>query len=405
MAAAQHPAGGPPRLAPAAVRLAAWGAEQVADRAEELHTAIAGRVFRATGPPARPVRVTHDAVAGSVYAGVRTGTRLAGAAGAAAVEVWQAGRAAPPPSARAGLAAGAVCGIWGDRLEAEGSPLAIPMAVRAGGHDVPLTRAALAAAYPARTARVVVLVHGLCETEDSWRRREAELGGTYATRLAARGRTAVTLRYNSGLHIAENGRRLSALLEQLCRAWPGGVRELAVVGHSMGGLVARSACHHAQAEGRTWPAALEAVVYLGTPHHGAPLERWVQAGTRLLRRLPEAAPVAATLELRSAGIRDLAHADLTDADPSVPSGEPAAHVPLHLGARHHAVAACLGSGPHDPRARLLGDLLVWPDSAHGRHPERPVGIADADCHRLDGLSHFDLLNHPAVDALLAGWLA
>ncbi len=400
MAAAPPTAPDAPPLAPAAVRLLAWGAGQVADRAEELHGAVARRVFRATGPPGLPVRVAHDAVAGSVYAGVRAGTRLAGAAGSAAVEAWGARRPPAAPSARAGLVAGALCGLWGDRLEAEGSALAVPMAVRAGGRDVALTPAALAAAFPGRTDRVVVLVHGLCETEDSWRRREDELGGTYATRLAARGRTAVTLRYNSGLRIAENGRRLSALLEELCAAWPGGIRELALVGHSMGGLVARSACHHAQEDGRGWPGALEAVVYLGTPHHGAPLERTVEAGIRLLRRLPETAPVAATLELRSAGIRDLAHAALTDADPTAPAGA----VPLHDGARHHAVAACLGRGPRDPRAWLLGDLLVWPDSAHGRHPARPVGFADADCHRLDGLSHFDLLNHPAVDALLASWL-
>jgi pimeloyl-ACP methyl ester carboxylesterase len=375
----------------------------VADRAQELHRAVAGRVFRATGRPAEPVRLTHDAVAGTVYAGVRAGTRAAGAAASRPSRRGRPGRPAGPPSAGAGLVAGALCGVWGDRLEAEGSALAIPMAVRAGGRDVPLTPDALAAAFPARTDRVVVLVHGLCETEDSWRRREDELRGTYATRLARRGRTAVLLRYNSGLPIAENGRRLSALLEGLCLAWPGGVRELAIVGHSMGGLVTRSACHHAQEDGRTWPRALGAVVYLGTPHHGAPLERAVEAGTRLLRRLPEAAPVAATLELRSAGIRDLAHAALTDADPTA-AGGPSAPVPLHDGARHHAVAACLGRGPHDPGARLLGDLLVWPDSAHGRHPERPVGIPEADCHRLDGLSHFDLLNHPAVDALLAGWL-
>jgi hypothetical protein len=355
------------------------------------------------------VRRTHDAIAAGIYAGVRAGTRAAGAAGAAAVQAWQDPRPAEPPSARAGALAGAVCGVLGDRLEEEGSPLAVRTAVRSAGRDVPLTPAALAGAFPGHTDRVVVLVHGLCETEDSWRRSEAQRGGTYGSRLAARGRTAVALRYNSGLRISESGRRLSALLEDLCAAWPGGVRELAIVGHSMGGLVARSACHHAREEGRTWPDALRVVVYLGTPHHGAPLERIVEAGTRLLRLVPEAAPVASTLDLRSAGIRDLAHAALTDDDwaPSGPrraSWTPGAPVPLHEGARHHAIAACLGSGPHDPRARLLGDLLVWPDSAHGRHPERSLGILDPDCHRLDGLSHFDLLNHPAVDALLAGWL-
>jgi pimeloyl-ACP methyl ester carboxylesterase len=188
----------------------------------------------------------------------------------------------------------------------------------------------------------------------------------------------VGLRYNSGLHVSENGRRLSALLEELCAAWPGGVRELAVVGHSMGGLVARSACHHAQEEGRTWPGRLRAVVYLGTPHHGAPLERAVEAGSRLLGRLPEATPVIAVLALRSAGIRDLAHAALTDADwpgmePGAPCGPPGTRVPLHDGARHHAVAASLGTGPRDPARSSSATCSCGPTPPTAATPSGPSG--------------------------------
>src|SRR5207249_9337354 len=122
---------------------------------------------------------------------------------------------------------------------------------------------------------------------------------------AALGWTPVYARYNSGRHIDANGADLAVALEQLVAGWPVRVKSLHLVGHSMGGLVARAAVRHAGGAKMRWPRRLGSMVFIGTPHQGAPLERmgnWVQA---LLRAAPYAAPLAQLAGVRSAGITDL----------------------------------------------------------------------------------------------------
>jgi len=58
------------------------------------------------------------------------------------------------------------------------------------------------------------------------------------------GYSPVFLRYNTGLHVSVNGRTLAEILELLQDQWPVPITELVLIGHSMGGLVARSACHY-----------------------------------------------------------------------------------------------------------------------------------------------------------------
>ncbi|UUZ51461.1 GPI inositol-deacylase [Massilia sp. B-10] len=96
--------------------------------------------------------------------------------------------------------------------------------------------------------------------------------------------------------------------------WPVAVDELLIVAHSMGGLVARSACHAAQEEGHSWPGLLRKMAFLGTPHHGAPLERggnWVHLVTDLSAY---SAPFSRLAKIRSAGITDLRHGSVLDED-------------------------------------------------------------------------------------------
>ena len=57
----------------------------------------------------------------------------------------------------------------GDELADQGSPLAIPMAVRRDRADVAPRREALEGSFPEATSKVAVFVHGLGETEESWR--------------------------------------------------------------------------------------------------------------------------------------------------------------------------------------------------------------------------------------------
>jgi hypothetical protein len=395
----------------AVAELAADGFGGAVTRVQELHEAVADRSFGPTGAAGGGPRAIHDAIAGSVYAAVRGAGALLGAGVARTARAAGGGpRISDHPRGR--LAQGALNGLWGDRLEDAVSPLAVPMAIRVNGRDLVADRDAIAAAFPAATARPVVFVHGLGESDAAWSIRAAERDGTYFTRvLPELGATAVTIRYNSGLHVSENGRRLAALLEALVDAWPVPIAQLALVGHSMGGLVIRSAGHAATAREDRWPALVDTTISLGTPHLGAPLEQAAHLAAWALGAVPESRPIAAVLRARSAGIKDLRHGRLVDAEwetlhPDALRGFQRADVPLLEGARHHVVAATLTDSPDHPLARVIGDLLVLTPSAHGLQGRRRViAFEDESCRHVGGHGHFDLLNSPALDGLLREWLA
>ena len=299
-------------------------------------------------------------------------------------------------------------GLRGDALEAAGSALQEPMALRAGGRAVPPEPDALAAAFPAAGPRPVVFLHGLMESEHAWR-----LGGRepYGARLEHDlGRTALDVRFNSGRRISHNGRSLAELLEQMVAAWPVPVEEIALVGHSMGGLVARSACHQAAEAGMAWPGRVRHVVSLGTPHHGAPLEQGVHLAAHALHALPETRPFARFLRRRSAGIRDLRHGSLVDrdwegCDPDALRAAACAEVPLLPGATHCFVAATITRDARHPVGRFLGDWLVLSPSASGRGRTPALAFREEDGLSVGGAHHLALLNHPAVYTALRGWLA
>jgi pimeloyl-ACP methyl ester carboxylesterase len=370
-----------------------------------INRAVAGRVFRAVGPGAVLVRPVHETVTRGVYAGLGLGTRAIGMATAAAVGRREAPALSTTPYGSALIAA--VTGLRGDALEAEGSPLTQPMAVRVGGEPVALDPDSLSQAFPDAGSRLVVFVHGLMTTEFSW-----SLGGRepYGARLARElGCTPVYVRYNSGRHISENGRSLSELMEQLVAAWPVDAEQVALVGHSMGGLVARSACCHASEDGADWTRLVTHSVSLGTPHMGAPLEQAVHALSAGLARLPETRPFANFLRRRSSGIRDLRRGSLVDedwrdCDPDALRGAACAEIPLLEGATHCFVSAAITRSERHPLGRLLGDTLVLVPSASGRSRTRRIPFDDEYGMHVGAATHFTLLNHPAVYERLRDWL-
>ena len=370
----------------------------------QVQRAVSGRVFRAVGPGAILVRPVHQAITRGVYQGLGAGARAAGLAAGAV-----AGRRSGPPmsSTRAGSAViAAITGLTGDRLEEEGSPLAQPMALRVKGEPVPLEPEALAAAFPHATPHIVVFLHGLMETEFSW-----GTGETYGTRLERDlGYTPMTVRYNSGLHISQNGRCLSELMDELVAAWPVEVERIALVGHSMGGLVARSACHRGAEDGAAWAQLVKTSVSLGTPHLGAPLEQAVHYLSAGLARLPETRPFANFLRRRSGGIRDLRQGSLVDedwrdCDPDALRAAACAEIPLLEGATHCFISATVTRSDRHPVGRLIGDTLVLKPSATGRSRSRRIPFEEEFGMHLGGAHHFALLNHPAVYEKLRVWLA
>jgi hypothetical protein len=372
----------------ALARLATEEAAGVPGGIGDVHAAIAGRVFAALGPTAAPVQVLHDGISRGAYLGVRGGLTLLGRVAGAALERRPAERPLSTTSRGAAVIA-AVSAVRGDVLERDGSPLALPMAVRRDGEPVdPETFAA--------GARLAVFVHGLGETEFAWGREP------YGDRLP--GWTPVYVRYNTGRHVSENGASLDALLERFPEP-----AEIALVGHSMGGLVTRSACHHAARRGARWSERVRVTVALGTPHFGAPLEQAVHYAGAALHALPETRPLARFLRRRSAGIHDLRRGSLVDEDwlgqdPDALRARACAEVPLLEGGTHCFVAATITRSPGHPVGRLLGDALVLAPSASGRDRARRL-FEDENGLALGGTHHLALLNHPAVYEQLRRWLA
>ena len=292
-------------------RLAVGATAGVTDLVESLH----GTIVRAAGPlgffsPHRAGGITN-----LVYRGIRGVTRLTGGTLEVALRgiVPLLGEAGSSPQRENLLAI--LNGVLGDQLEAQRNPLAIPMSFRLAGRPLQLEKTALAAAFPQATGKILVLAHGLCRNDLQWKQPDREGEGPIADLARERGYTVVPLHYNSGRHISRNGRELSSLLEKLIGAWPEPVSELAIVAHSMGGLVTRSACLEAEKSGDlAWRRLLRKIVFLGTPHHGAPLERGGNLFETMLGWNTFTEPFTRLAEIRSAGITDLRYGNLHGED-------------------------------------------------------------------------------------------
>jgi hypothetical protein len=367
-----------PRLLDALSLLAEVADDLVVASVRDTHLAWADRahglVRRATGGAGSPAVVpelVHRGVAAAVYEGLGLGLRAAskGLDRAAAAGLGPHLESGP----RGRFVSSAVNGLIGDRLLEERPHMAIPMAVRVGGADVALDADGLAAAFPAATGRVVLFLHGLCENESYWDLHRDRTGTTYGEALAGDGWTPVFLRVNTGLPLRENGVALTALVQRLVAAWPVPVARVALVGHSLGGLVARAAgAVAAEPDAPDWNALVSDVVTLGTPHLGAPIAWGIGHGSRGLQRLPETAAFGRILDWRSRGVHDLV----------VGLAEDVAPLPH---ARYRLVSATLTASPRHPVGDVVGDLLVRPRSAYGR--DRRGARAVPGCRRPARRAH------------------
>ncbi len=368
----------------------------VAGIVEGVHVTIAGR--------SDPLEIT-TRIARLVYGIVRTVTAFVGNgidAVAAAMALFLDGEGS---SAGREAAVAVLNGVLGDYLADTGNPLTITMQFRRDGQPLELETDELAARLPASN-KVLLFVHGLCLNDLQWARHGNDPGAKLAMDL---GYTPVYLHYNSGLHVSTNGRRFSALIETLLEQWPVPVQDLVIVGHSMGGLLARSAHYCGTRAGCRWPDCLRKVVFLGTPHHGTPLERagsWVDA---VLDANAFSAPFARLGKIRSAGITDLRfgsarESDWRGRDRFGHSRDCRQPMPLPTRVQCYAIAAIASADGIG--GRLRDDGFVPADSALGDHADPRLALAIPESHRwiARGMSHLDLLSRPEVYERIAYWL-
>jgi pimeloyl-ACP methyl ester carboxylesterase len=390
-----------------ASRLATDATLGLTDLVENLHH----NILRVPAPLGRASQARTRGITGLVYRSIRGVTRLVG--GTADALLGQLASLLATPQAvsaseqREALIA-ALNGVLGDHLAATGNPLAVAMSLRHDGLPLVLQPEALSQAVPEASPRVLLMLHGLCMHPGQWRRMGLDIGRTLAEEGA---RTLLHAHYNTGLHVAANGRALADQLQSLAQAWPLSIEDLTIIGHSMGGLVARSALHQARELGHGWPQRVRRLVFLGTPHHGAPLERGGRGIDALLAASPYTAAFGRLGRVRSAGITDLRHGSLLDADRSGPDRFAHAHdtrspLPLPSGVACYALAGALGQQPGRLRQRWMGDGLVPVDSALGRHADAARGLDFLPGHVrvIEGLGHLDLLGHAEVLEQLRTWL-
>jgi pimeloyl-ACP methyl ester carboxylesterase len=370
---------------------------------ENMHHNIA----RAPGPLGKYTQEPTRGITGLVYRSIQGTTRLVGSGLdlllGQLLPLLDAKQSGSSTGREAVLAA--LNGVLGDHLAASGNPLAIPMQLRRDGQALVLTPQGLAAGIPKPGGKILLMVHGLCMNDLQWQRKGHDHGAALA---AAAGFTPVYLHYNSGEHVSKNGHALAGILETLLQAWPVPVEQLSIIGHSMGGLVAHSACRYGRKAGHGWLQQLRQIAFLGTPHHGAPLERggnWVNV---ILEFSPYTAALARLAKIRSAGITDLRHGSILDDDWQ--HGDRFAHkskripVPLPEGVSCHAVAATLSAAPGDA---LRGDGLVSVRSALGQHAEPSLTLEFPESKQWIGygMNHLDLLDSAAVYEQLRRWMA
>jgi pimeloyl-ACP methyl ester carboxylesterase len=386
----------------AASKLAVDATQRVTRVVEDMHRTIA------SGPPAlgRPLALPARVLTSVVYGWIRGVTGLVGMGVDAALAPLTPLLGESAPSEERAAVVAALNGVIGDYLVETSNPLATEMVFCHEGRELVLRSASLREVFPDTDGRLLVLVHGSGMHEGQWAWRGHDHGAALAREL---GFSAIYLRYNSGLHISENGRAFAALLEELVAAWPVPVKEISILGHSMGGLVARSACRAAESAGLAWRSRLVRYVSLGTPHHGSPLERAGNIFHSLLGVSSYSAPIARLARLRSAGVTDLRFGNVLDEhwegkqrfDHEI---DTRASLPLPDGVACHAIAASLS---RSDAAKPRGDGLVPIPSALGKHERSELGLDFPEANQWIAFEtgHLDLLNRPEVYERLRSWFA
>jgi pimeloyl-ACP methyl ester carboxylesterase len=386
-------------------RLATDAAAGLIDLVEAVHQNIA----RSSRMKGTPVKDFSHGITELVYKSIRGATRLAGGGIDAILSQLIPAFDKPNSSTRREAFLSILNGVLGDYLAENDNPLTISMCLRSNGRPLALEKQALTGAIPQISGKLLVLAHGLCMNDLQWNRRGQDHGAVMARDL---GYTPVYLNYNSGLHTSTNGREFARLLEALLKQWPKPVEKLVIIAHSMGGLVSRSACHYAAVNGYDWLRHLGKLIFLGTPHHGALLERagnWLEI---IIGAAPYVEPFSRMGKIRSSGITDLRYGNLLDEDweglDRFEHGRSVRQsVPLPDGVRCYAAAATTGKSSNDLHGRIVGDGLVSLNSAlgHHRNAERSLPFPKSRQWIGYGMKHMDLLSRPEVGDQIKNWLA
>lgn len=208
-------------------------------------------------------------------------------------------------------------GLMGDEFEANNDPLAIKMSFRDNNQEVAIEELSSLYDFSENGGEINILIHGLMGDEYMWKKEKPsaknKLGDWLKNNVGA---NVLYLRYNTGLHISENGRELSNLLEELIELYGTEIKQINFIGHSMGGLLIRSAGYYADIQRQGWIRKLKAVFLIGVPNDGSYLAQIAFFVHHVFRKIDISHDdyIARLMDVRSNGIKDLSFAYLIDED-------------------------------------------------------------------------------------------
>ena len=370
------------------------------DIAEALHYTILKLGIKQESSASRTAGIT-----GFVYRNIRTVTAFSGRKLDSSLRQLSPFLGNHQPSLRRENTLAMLNGVLGDYLYQQANPLAITMQLRRDGKA--LSESALRQLIRQSNGKILLMVHGLCMNDLQWQVDEHDHGVALAREL---GYEPVYLHYNTGRHISENGRELAQLLANLTALSPLPL-SLAILAHSMGGLVSRSAFYYAEQDQQGWPEQVQKMVFLGTPHHGAALEKGGNLIDILLASNPYSAPFARLGKIRSAGITDLRYGYIVDEDwlgkdRFSYTRDTRTSLTLPQDVHCYTIAAVKGKTQSLLNERVVGDGLVSLHSALGEHANELLHLDFPEQHQWVGrdMNHMDLLYHPEVYRQIKDWL-
>ena len=376
----------------------------ITDLVEAMHKRVVHPPFL----PATPVQHLITKIAGATYENIRWSARFIGGGIDKALGQLTSVLGEMEATDEKEALRSVLNGVIGDYLEQHENPLKITMQFRHLGKTISLDAKNLNKTYPAINGKILLMVHGSCMNDIQWTRQAHNHGTALAKELH---KTPIYLHYNSGRHISTNGQALNELLAKLVQHWPVPVEELVIIAHSMGGLVSRSAIHYGQQQQQAWTKHLKKIIFLGTPHHGAPLE---QAGNFLdvaLEAIPYAKPFARLGKIRSAGVTDLRYGNLVDEDWQnndrfKMQGDQRKNIALPEKVACYSLAGIKGKAATSKTAQLLGDNMVGLKSALGQHknPAKNLQFKEENTCIIYERTHSELLNKPKVYPQIKAWV-
>lgn len=376
----------------------------ITDLVEAMHKQVVHPPFL----PSTPIQQLITKIAGTTYNNIRRSTRLIGSGIDKALGQLTSVLGKSESTDEKEAIRSVLNGVIGDYLEKNENPLKITMQFRHQAKAILLDSKNIKKAYPTINGKILLMVHGSCMNDIQWTREEHNHGTTLAKELH---KTPIYLHYNSGRHISTNGQDFNELLEELVEHWPVPVEELVIMAHSMGGLVSRSAIHYGQHQQKLWTKYLKKIIFLGTPHHGAPLE---QAGNFLdviLEAIPYAKPFARLGKIRSAGVTDLRYGNLLDEDWQnndrfKMQGDQRKNISLPEQVECYSIAGVASKTKESKSAQIMGDNMVSVKSALGQHknPTKNLLFKKENTWIAYECTHSELLSNTKIYTKMKSWI-